>query len=205
MVADRAGGGGALHELGNLLAVIAGRAEFLLHQEAAVDPRTTVETLTAIRDAALRGREKLREISALTRLPDPAGAAAPSGGPSRAAVRVLLIDDDEDVRTVMADLLRQAGHHVVTAANAKTGLACCEVEPFDCVLTDLTMPDMSGLAVSRIIKHRTPSVFVIVMTGDEPTNAELYKIAGVDRVLLKPCGRQEILAAVAASRPSSSP
>jgi CheY-like chemotaxis protein len=199
MIGDTAGGK-ALHELGNLLAVIAGQAEFLLHQEPGAAADRTPEVLVAIRDAALRGREKLREISALTRTLE-VESAPPGATLDVTGLRVLLIDDDEHVREVMAGLLRQAGHHVETAVDAMAGLKACEGTRFDCVLTDYTMPGMSGFAVSRLLKNKNPDVFVILLTGsDAPTEAGLYRAAGVDRLLLKPCGREEILAAVAAAR-----
>jgi CheY-like chemotaxis protein len=199
MVPDRAGSK-ALHELGNLLAVIAGQAEFLLHQDAGASAEQTAEVLATIRDAALRGREKLREVSTLTRALT-VESPPPVAVPDVTGLRVLLIDDDEHVREVMAGLLRQAGHHVATAADAVAGIRICERERFDCVVTDFTMPGMSGFAVSRLIKNKHPDVFVILMTGsDGPSDAGLYRAAGVDRLLLKPCGREEILAAVSAAR-----
>jgi CheY-like chemotaxis protein len=199
MMADRAGGK-ALHELGNLLAVIAGQAEFLLHQEPGVAADKTAEVLAIIRNAALRGREQLREVYALTRTLE-VESAPPAPLAEATGLRVLLIDDDAAVRDAMGGLLRQAGHHVETAADAASGIACCDGERFDCILTDFTMPGMSGFAVSRLIKNKHPDVFVVLMTGaDGPGDAALYRSAGVDRLLLKPCGREEILAAVASAR-----
>src|SRR5262245_28353719 len=199
MIPDRPGSK-ALHELGNLLAVIAGQAEFLLHQDPGVAAERTPEVLTAIRNAALRGREKLREVSTLTRTLEVETAPPPSPT-DITALRVLMIDDDERVREVMAGLLRQAGHQVETVADAVSALAACDRARFDCVLTDYTMPGMSGFAVSRLIKNKHPDVFVILLTGsDAPTDAGLYRAAGVDRLLIKPCGREEILAAVATAR-----
>lgn len=189
-----------LHELGNILAVIAGQAEFLLHQEPghAADMH---DSLTAIRDAALRGRDKLREVRS-----QPAVATESTARPAAAAtppLRVLLVDDNDDLREGLAGLLRQAGHRVEGAASGEEAIARIDRERFECVITDLVLPGLSGLTLSRVIKDRHPDSFVVLMTGSgEDFEPAMVQAAGVDRLLFKPSGRDELLAAVAASRRS---
>jgi CheY-like chemotaxis protein len=190
-----------LHELGNLLAVIAGQAEFLLHQEAGADPAETRQSLEAIRNAALRGRDKLRAARGL--VGDPPGTEESSRPAPQAPLRILLVEDEEDVRDALTGLLRQAGHRVETATNGEDGVARYQAERFDCVITDLALPGLSGLTLSRVVKDRSPDVFVILMTGSsEHFEPAMVRAAGVDRLLFKPSGRSELLAAVAAARPS---
>ncbi len=190
-----------LHELGNILAIIAGQAEFLLHQEPGGNPAESRESLTAIRDTALRGRDKLRQIRGHA-------AGAPADVPRTKAepvapLRVLLVDDEDDLREGLAGLLRQVGHRVETAASGEEGVARSERERFDCVITDLILPGLNGLTLSRVIKDSHPETFVILTTGSgEDFEPAMVRAAGVDRLLFKPSGRDEILAAVAASRRS---
>ena len=186
-----------LHELGNLLAVIAGQAEFLLHQEPDADPAQARAALEAIRGAALRARDRLREArGSLAKAATPAPAA-----PAKvAAVSILLVDDEDEVRDAVAGMLRQAGHRVDTAASGEDGIARSERQRFDCLITDLALPGLNGFTLSRVVKDSHPGVFVIVMTGSgEDFEPALVRASGVDRVLFKPAGRDEILAAVAES------
>jgi CheY-like chemotaxis protein len=190
-----------LHELGNLLAVIAGQAEFLLHQEPGADPAESRESLEVIRSTALRGRECLREArGAVTASPTPPSQAAVWDGPRR----ILLVDDEDDVRDAVAALLRQAGHSVEVASSGEDGVARYEKARFDCVVTDLGLPGLNGFTLCRVVKDRHPDVLVILMTGSsEEFEPAMVRAAGVDRVLFKPAGRSELLGAVAAARRSA--
>ena len=189
-----------LHELGNILAVIAGQAEFLLHQVSS-DPVETRESLTAIRDAALRGRDTVRSARK-PRSVDPT-PRPPAPGTATVPAHILLVDDDDDVREGLVGLLRQAGHRVEGAASGEEAMSRIGLERFDCVITDLALPGLSGLTMSRVIKDRIPETFVVLMTGSgEDFEPAMVKAAGVDRLLFKPSGRDELLAAVAASRRS---
>jgi PAS domain S-box-containing protein len=106
---------------------------------------------------------------------------------SGAVLRVLVIDDDEDVRDVLADMLTDAGHSVESALDGASGLALFRTKPFDLVFTDLGMPEMSGWDVAREIKHMQEQTLVALVTGwdvhFEQKNIEKYRI---DFVLNKP-------------------
>jgi CheY-like chemotaxis protein len=185
-----------LHELGNLLAVIAGQAELLLHQDPGADPAETRKSLEAIRNAALRGRDRMLEARGL--------AAAPPTASPDAPLRILLIDDEDDVRDAVAALLRQAGHHVDVVSNGEEGVARYDRDRFDCVITDLALPGLSGFTLSRVVKDRHPDVLVILMTGSsDEFEPAMVRASGVDRVLFKPAGRSELLSAVAAAQRSA--
>jgi CheY-like chemotaxis protein len=190
-----------LHELGNLLAVIAGQAEFLLHLEPGADPAEARESLEAIRSAALRGRDRLREARGFVAAPPTAGS---HGSTPVAPLRILLVDDEDDVRDAVAALLRQAGHRVEAASNGEDGVARYEKDRFDCVITDLALPGLNGFTLCRVVKDRHPEVLVILMTGSsEEFEPAMVRAAGVDRVLFKPAGRSELLGAVAAAHRSA--
>jgi two-component system response regulator HydG len=95
------------------------------------------------------------------------GEAAVTGEASVAGPqpRVLIVDDQRNMRTTTALVLRQQGYHVDEAESGEAALSRLLVEPFDVVLTDLKMAPLDGLAVLRGALEISPSTQVIVMTG----------------------------------------
>jgi two-component system response regulator HydG len=79
--------------------------------------------------------------------------------------RILIVDDQRNMRTTTALVLRQQGYHVDEAESGEAALSRLLVEPFDVVLTDLKMAPLDGLAVLRGALEISPSTQVIVMTG----------------------------------------
>jgi len=117
---------------------------------------------------------------------------------NEAGVRVLLVEDDEDNRELMAEVLESAGYQVVTAGTGAEGLRILAESSVDVVITDVGMPGMGGLEVARAAKEIAPRVPVIVVTG----YAEREDIASargreVDAVLVKPVDPDSLTAAVA--------
>src|SRR5438309_7593728 len=88
--------------------------------------------------------------------------AAPPAPP---ASRVLIVDDQRNMRTTTALVLRQAGYDAAEAESGDAALSRLLAEPFDVVLTDLKMAPLDGLAVLRGALEIAPSTQVIVMTG----------------------------------------
>jgi len=89
--------------------------------------------------------------------------AVPSAPEPRA--RILIVDDQRNMRTTTALVLRQAGYDVTEAESGEVALSRLLVEPFDVVLTDLKMAPLDGLAVLRGALQVAPNTQVIVMTG----------------------------------------
>ena len=177
----------SIHALSNLLAIALGRAEALLAEGGGADAATRTEGLEIIRNAVLDARDELRE---LRRQVVPAPAA-----PVRGRQRVLLIDDDPLILETMTSLLDGAGYEVETTTSGEDGVERYRRRPFDCVVTDALMLGISGLIVCRAIKDHDPRAYVVVMTGVEHDPDDL-RAAGVDRVLIKPARRAQILDAV---------
>ena len=102
-------------------------------------------------------------------------AARPGGGACPAPVanlslvapqRILVIDDEEEVRSMLADVAASQGHEVLQAASGREAIALLEGgAKVDLVLTDLGMPEMTGWAVARAIKSRWPRLAVGLVTG----------------------------------------
>lgn len=120
--------------------------------------------------------------------------------------RVLLVDDDESVRLVTAQLLGNAGYQVLRAASATEALRHLDeqghADPIDVVITDLNMPGMDGGALHREIGTRWPGLDdrVILMTGDpDAALARRRNEHSTLRVLPKPFTRSVLVAAIDAA------
>lgn len=115
--------------------------------------------------------------------------------------RILLIDDEEQIRLTIGALLRIAGYDVVAAADGREGLDLFQREPFDLVITDVVMPRMDGAETIAALRRLRPGLKVIAtygggrISGTNPV-ATAQRL-GADRLLAKPFTAQEINAAIA--------
>ena len=113
------------------------------------------------------------------------------------SITVLVIDDDERVRTLLRDILRFAGYGVIEASDGKSGVRYLEKGGFDMVLTDLGMPEMNGWEVVKMIKKETPQIPVVLITGwGTNLDEEKVKESGVDGIIGKPFQVNEVIEAV---------
>lgn len=80
--------------------------------------------------------------------------------------RILLVDDEEDIRDIVSMLLTDIGYEVVSAGDGKKGLGLFLDSPFNLVITDLNMPEVDGLTLASSIKERSPGTPVILITGN---------------------------------------
>jgi CheY-like chemotaxis protein len=107
---------------------------------------------------------------------------------------ILIIENEEDIRCLLTDILASEGYKVQSASNGTDALELFNQEQFDLVLTDLGMPVMSGWEVASAIKKRAPEVIIAVITGwgTQLDQSELDK-NGIDIVVNKPFRVQQIL------------
>ena len=98
--------------------------------------------------------------------------------------RILVADDEEGVRTFLAEALERTGHEVTQVADGAAALLAVREEPFDVVLTDLRMPGTDGMTVVRTVRTQQADVEVIVLTafGDVATAVEAMKLGAFDYV-----------------------
>jgi len=109
-------------------------------------------------------------------------------GPRMEAKRILVVDDQESMRDMLADLLDMMGHEPRTASGGAEALERLDEETIDLVITDLNMPEMDGMELTKRIKSRTPEMPVIVITGYGTFNTERQVLAsGADGYIPKPC------------------
>lgn len=96
--------------------------------------------------------------------------------------RVLVADDEEGVRTFLAESLERDGHEVVQVADGAAALAAAREEPFDVVITDLQMPVMDGMTMVRALRVEQPDTELVVLTafGDVATAVEAMKLGVLD-------------------------
>src|SRR5689334_21066518 len=110
--------------------------------------------------------------------------------------RVLVIDDDDDIRGLVAELLQRAGLDVVQAADGRAGLRAFHQSPADLVVLDVSMPELDGFQTLERIRDLS-EVPVLMLTA---RGAELERVrglqAGADDYVVKPFGRQELVARV---------
>jgi DNA-binding response OmpR family regulator len=112
--------------------------------------------------------------------------------------RILVIDDDEFVRSVLSRTLAQADHQVTLAEDGGKGVQLFKEGEFDVVLTDLGMPGVSGWEVCRMIKEISPHTPVGMVTGwgDERDRSKMEEY-GLDFFISKPFDFAQILNVVA--------
>jgi DNA-binding response OmpR family regulator len=112
--------------------------------------------------------------------------------------RVLVVDDDPDIRGLLAELLRRAGHEVVEAENGRVGLRVFHASSPDLVVLDVSMPELDGWqTLERIRDLSDVPVLMLTARGDELERVRGLQ-AGADDYVVKPFGRQELLARVQA-------
>jgi signal transduction histidine kinase len=80
-------------------------------------------------------------------------------------MRLLVVDDDEDIVMSLCDRLQQMGHTALSANDGQSALIALEPNPVDLVMLDVDMPRLNGVETLRLIKKRWPELPVIIMTG----------------------------------------
>ncbi len=109
-------------------------------------------------------------------------------------VRILIVDDDQRMTHTLADILGISGHQTVEAKSAAQAIDLVSKDRFDCVLTDVRMPEIDGTALYQLLRQKQPGLPVILMTAyaaDETINRGLEE--GVVGVFEKPLNISHLL------------
>lgn len=114
--------------------------------------------------------------------------------------RILVIDDEDQVRATLRKMLENAGYEVVEAGNGNEGIRLYQENPTDLVITDIIMPDKEGMETIWDLKREYPNVKIIAISGGggfEPgPYLEIAEGFGAMRILSKPFDAEELLVAI---------
>jgi CheY-like chemotaxis protein len=112
-------------------------------------------------------------------------------------LRLLLVDDDSSISTSLKGLLEHIGHKVTVFSDGASALDAYRAGSYDMVLTDLSMPGMSGIQLLRELRGSDPDARVLVFTG-QALEAQVREAtrAGALAVLRKPFELEEVLKAM---------
>ncbi len=142
----------------------------------------------------------LRGTPELTRAVEPIAAAADSISLSRPAgdsLRVLVVDDDPGSLDAVAEIVRMLGHDPHKATNAREALTSIAAMPFDALLADIRLPDMSGIDLARNVAN-VASGLRIVFTSGEPMDIGDASLPFKWRAIRKPFSAEDLRQALAA-------
>jgi CheY-like chemotaxis protein len=115
-------------------------------------------------------------------------------------IRVLIVDDSRDMRMILSRLLCYAAPDVevvASASNGAEGVKQTKAHQPDIVLMDFNLPDIDGIAATRIISREVPLSQVIMMTaGGELECHQRSRSAGARQLLIKPIDSEELISAI---------
>jgi CheY-like chemotaxis protein len=128
--------------------------------------------------------------------------------------RVLIVDDDDQVRAVFRRALEGGGYEVTDASDGKAGSRLYRQQPADLILMDIIMPEQEGLETIQELRGDFPDVKIIAISGGGRGGAADYLVLarklGADLALEKPISHEDLLRAVdqllkKGNRPASDP
>jgi CheY-like chemotaxis protein len=126
--------------------------------------------------------------------------------------RILLIEDDDNIRSLLRMSLEGLGYEVTEACDGKQGLASYRTNPADLVLTDLVMPEKEGLETIQELRKIHPQAKIIAMSGGSRSNAgenlKMARLLGAAALIGKPFELSklaETIAGVLGERPPLAP
>jgi DNA-binding NtrC family response regulator len=112
-------------------------------------------------------------------------------------LKILVVDDEEVIRDVLATLLEKEGYAVSVASTAGEALSLFEAEPSDVILLDLMLPDRSGLELMRDIRRQDPDAVVVIVTAYSSIEGAIQAMReGAFHYIPKPFQNQEVLLTV---------
>ncbi|MBZ5622962.1 MAG: PAS domain S-box protein [Acidobacteriia bacterium] len=116
---------------------------------------------------------------------------------SKTLERILVIDDDPDIRSLFRQILTDAGYDVLTAADGRAGVRMVEENAVHLVITDLVMPEQEGLETVKVLRNRYPDLRILAISGAFGGGfLKSAAILGAQATLRKPIGAEQLLVVV---------
>jgi CheY-like chemotaxis protein len=116
-------------------------------------------------DLARKIRHVLANTRQAERLRADSAGVAPQAAADAQSMRLLVVEDDPDNRTILQELLTMLGHRVTAVASAEDGLQEFHPGAFDALVTDLNLPGMSGLDLAAVLRKAEPGLKVVLASG----------------------------------------
>lgn len=114
--------------------------------------------------------------------------------------RILIVEDDEDIRDLVRDILEGEGYDVLVAGDGNVGSKLWREQAVDLVITDIVMPEKDGIETIAELRRHYPDVAVIAISGGGRVGPEHYlesaALLGAVSTLTKPFGRNDLLSEV---------
>ncbi len=115
--------------------------------------------------------------------------------------KVLIVDDDEDLRATLALMVRSAGHEAIAPMVGSGLVPVIAAGNYDIVVTDVLMPELDGIEIIKLVRNAKRSCPVIAISGGSPrmpasVGLKLTEAFGANVVLYKPFERAELIAAI---------
>ncbi|MBF0123167.1 MAG: Flp pilus assembly complex ATPase component TadA [Candidatus Omnitrophica bacterium] len=166
---------------------------------------TTIEEITRVVDIAradqeqdqFQGNQEVLQIPIPT--PIPAPVPPPTAILPDSAAKLLIVDDEESILTILDMRLRSVGYQVVKAQNGEEALKQVAKEKPDLIIMDVNMPVMNGLEATRALRSKlaTAAIPIIMLTALKEKNDELAGLdAGADDYITKPYDKDKLLARI---------
>lgn len=115
-------------------------------------------------------------------------------------MKILIVDDDQDIRDLLRLFLEREGHTVLDADNGKSGIELQRSNNCEVLICDLIMPVQEGIETITQFKDEYPAVGVIAISGGGKIGAESYltvaKQLGAWKVFMKPLDREKLVNAI---------
>ncbi|MFH1942087.1 MAG: response regulator [bacterium] len=111
--------------------------------------------------------------------------------------KILVVEDDEDIRDLLTETLKKWGYEPVLAENGKVGLDKFQTDSFSLVITDIRMPAMDGLTMLKTMKKTDSKIPIIVITGYPSVDSAVESLVeGADHYLVKPINMNDLQAKI---------
>lgn len=124
--------------------------------------------------------------------------------------KILVVDDDVQMRTMISQMLEREGYTISTAGNGKEALTRYRQGHNDLVVLDILMPEMDGIEATMQLKREFPGIRILAMSGGRRAlspqfNLDSAMVLGVQGTLAKPFTREQLLRAVKLALDAAAP